>query len=72
MNNIIHCTPENENKTVITNTGATVHYLKVDTPHRPSIKIGPPINVGSLNVKTMQSRKPCLLYLPALPEEACE
>ena len=63
MNNTIQKTSESENKTVISNTGETRQYLQVDAPHFPSKNIGTPIHVGYLIVKTMQSRKPCLLDL---------
>ena len=33
--NILHQTPENENKTVITDTGSTVHYSQVDASNLP-------------------------------------
>ena len=71
-NIIIHQTPENENKTVIPNTGATRHYLQVYVPHLTSTNIVPPIHLLFPNGQTMQSSKPCLLYFPALSEEACE
>ena len=72
VNNIIHYTPENKNKTGILDTGATGHYLQVDASHHPSTNIGPPIHLGLPNGKTVQSINPCLLDFPFLPKEACE
>ena len=71
-NNIIHHIPENKQKIVIPNTGATGNYLQDDALHLPSKNMGPPSNVVFPNGQTIQSHNPCLLYFSVLPEEACE
>ena len=64
--NITDQNPDNKQETGVTNTGAKVHY----TPHTPPTNMGPQIHFGCPNGKTIQSRKPCLLDLTALPDEA--
>ena len=72
INNIINQTPDNNQETVVTNTGVTGNFLKADAPHQSSTKMVPPIHVGCPNGQTMQSSNPYLFYLTDLPNEDCE
>ena len=53
-NNIIHQTPENKQKKVIQNTGATGNYFQSDAPYISSTNMAPPIHVGCPNAQTIQ------------------
>ena len=64
-NHIINNTPYNKQEIEVHDKVLTGHYLKTNLPHLQSTNMWPPVHVVCSNVKTVQSRKPCLLYLPA-------